>query len=49
MIWSIFAIFVVLWHFGILTAYTMGGFLYLLLILAIITIAHRLRAGRRSV
>ena len=48
MLWTIFAILVVLWLLGMVTAYAIGGVFYLLLILGIITIMHRLLTGRRS-
>lgn len=49
MLWTIFAILLVLWLLGMVTSYTMGGFIHLLLILAVITIIYRLVTGRRAV
>ena len=42
-------IFVVLWGLGLATAYTMGGFIHVLLIVAIIAVLVRVIAGRRVV
>lgn len=49
MIWTIFTILLVLWLLGMVTTYTMGGFVNLLLILAVITIIYRLVARKRAV
>jgi hypothetical protein len=48
MIWTIFVVLVVLWLLGIGTSYTMGGFIHLLLALAIIVVLIRFRQGRRG-
>ena len=45
LIWAI----AVLWAFGLATAYTMGGFIHVLLILAIIAVLARIILGRRVV
>ncbi len=47
MLWTIFTILVVLWLLGMVTSYTMGGFIHLLLVLAVVTILIRLIQGRR--
>ena len=49
MLWTIFAILLVLWLLGMVTSYTMGGFIHVLLILAVITIVYRLVTGRSAV
>jgi len=38
MLWTIFVILVVLWLLGIVTSYTMGGFIHLLLVLAVVVL-----------
>jgi hypothetical protein len=47
MLWTIAIILLVLWFLGLVSSYTMGGFIHLLLILAIIAVTIRLIQGRR--
>ncbi len=49
MLWTICVILFVLWALGMLTSYTMGGFVHILLVLALIMIVINLIQGRRSV
>ena len=49
MLWTIFVILMVMWLLGMVTSYTMGGFIHLLLILAIAAMLIRLIQGRRPV
>jgi hypothetical protein len=49
MLWTIFVILVVLWALGLVTAYTMGGMIHLLLVLALVVVVIRLLQGRRVV
>lgn len=49
LIWVIAVVFVVLWGLGFATAYTMGGFIHVLLILAIVAVLARIILGRRVV
>jgi len=46
MLWTIFVILVVLWLLGIVTSYTMGGFIHLLLVLAVVVLLIRVLQGR---
>jgi hypothetical protein len=46
MLWTIFVVLVVLWLLGIVTSYTMGGFIHLLLVLAVVVLVIRLFQGR---
>jgi hypothetical protein len=48
MLWTIFVILLVLWFLGLVTSYTMGGFIHILLVLAVITLIFNLISGRRS-
>ena len=48
MIWTIFVVLVVLWLLGIVTSYTFGGFIHLLLAVALVVILFRLIQGRRG-
>jgi hypothetical protein len=47
MLWTIVVILVVLWLLGMVTSYTMGGLLHILLVLAVIVVVVRLIQGRR--
>jgi len=49
MLWTLFVILLVLWLLGLVTSYTMGGFIHLLLVLAVIVLVIRLVQGRRVV
>jgi hypothetical protein len=49
MLWTIFTILVVLWLLGMVTSYTMGGFIHILLVLAIVTVLIRVIQGRRVI
>jgi hypothetical protein len=49
MIWTIFVVLVALWLLGIVTSYTMGGFIHLLLVIALIVILFRFISGRRGI
>jgi len=46
MLWTISLILVVLWALGMLSSYTMGGFIHILLVIAIVTVLLRLISGR---
>ena len=49
MLWTIAVVFIALWLLGQVTAYTMGGFIHILLVIAVISVAIRLIQGRRLV
>jgi hypothetical protein len=46
MLWTIALILVVLWLLGLVSAYTMGGFIHVLLVIAVVVIVIRLIQGR---
>ncbi len=46
---TIAAILVILWALGLITSYTLGGFIHILLVLAIIVVLIRVIQGRRVV
>ncbi len=48
MLWTIFVVLLVLWFLGLVTSYTLGGFIHILLILAVITLVFNLISGRRA-
>ena len=47
MLWTIALILAVLWVLGLVSSYTMGGFIHILLVLAVIVILLKLLQGRR--
>ncbi len=49
MLWTIAVILFVLWALGLATAYTMSGFIHILLVLAIVVVLIQLVQGRRPV
>jgi hypothetical protein len=49
MLWTIFVILLVLWLLGMISSYTMGGFIHVLLILALAVVLIRVIEGRRPV
>ena len=49
MLWTIFLILVILWALGMVTSYTLGGFIHVLLVLAVIVFLFRVISGRRAV
>ncbi|MCI0348758.1 MAG: lmo0937 family membrane protein [Acidobacteriales bacterium] len=49
MLWTIFLILLVLWLVGVVSSYTLGGFIHLLLVLAVIALIFQLLSGRRVV
>ncbi len=49
MLWTIFVILLVLWLVGLVSSYTMGGFIHLLLLLAIVVLVINLVSGRSTV
>ncbi|HEY6128459.1 MAG TPA: lmo0937 family membrane protein [Candidatus Acidoferrum sp.] len=49
MLWTIFVILLVLWLLGMVSSYTLGGYIHLLLALAIIVVLIRVIQGRRPV
>ena len=49
MLWTIFVILLVLWLLGLVTSYTLGGFIHILLVLAVVVLVIRLVQGRSVV
>ena len=49
MLWTIFAILLVLWLLGMVTSYTLGGFIHILLVIAVVVILIRIIQGRRPI
>ena len=49
MLWTIFMVLLVLWALGMVTSYTLGGFIHLLLLLAVAAVLIRVIQGRSLV
>jgi len=49
MLWTIFVILLAMWLLGMVTSYTMGGFIHILLVLAVAAALIRIIQGRRPV
>ena len=48
MLWTIFVILLVLWLLGSVSSYTLGGFIHILLVIAIVVLIIQLISGRRA-
>jgi len=49
MLWTIFTILLILWLLGMVSSYTLGGFIHLLLIIAIAMVLIRIIQGRAPI
>jgi hypothetical protein len=49
MLWTIFLILLILWALGMVSGYTLGGFINLLLVVALVVVLIRVIQGRRPV
>jgi hypothetical protein len=47
MLWTLAVLLLVLWGVGLVTSYTLGGFIHILLVLAVVAVAIRLIQGCR--
>ena len=47
MLWTIFVVLLILWLLGMATAYTLGGFIHILLLLAIASVLIQIIQGRK--
>jgi hypothetical protein len=48
MLWTIAVILLVLWALGLVSSYTMGGFIHILLVVALVVIVINVIQGRRA-
>ncbi len=48
MLWTIAVILLVLWLLGLVTSYTMGGFIHILLVIAIVVVLFNVISGRKA-
>lgn len=49
MLWTIFVVLLILWLLGLVTSYTLGGMIHILLVAAVVVLVFRLIQGRRSI
>lgn len=49
MLWTIFLILLVLWALGMVTSYTLGGFIHILLVVAVVVVLIRVIQGRQPI
>ena len=47
MLWTLFVILLIMWALGLVTSYTLGGFVHILLVIALIVLVVNLVQGRR--
>jgi uncharacterized membrane protein YtjA (UPF0391 family) len=47
MLWTVFVILLILWLLGLMTSHTMGGFIHILLVIAIVVLLVRVIQGRK--
>ena len=48
MLWTVAVVLLVLWALGLVTSYTMGGFIHLLLVVAIVVVLINVIQGRKA-
>jgi hypothetical protein len=49
MLWTIFVILLILWALGMVSSYTLGGFIHILLVVAVVVVLLRVIQGRRPI
>ncbi len=49
MLWTVAVILLILWALGLVTGYTMSGFIHVLIVIAVVAVLVRIIAGRRIV
>jgi hypothetical protein len=47
MLWTVFVVLLILWALGLVSSYTMGGFIHILLVVAVVVLVLNLVRGRR--
>jgi uncharacterized membrane protein len=48
MLWTVFVILLILWLLGLMTSHTMGGFIHILLVIAIVVVLVRIIQGKNQ-
>ena len=49
MLWTIFVILLILWLLGLISGYTIGGFIHILFVIAIVVVLIRVIQGRKII
>jgi len=49
MLWTIFVVLLILWLLGMVSSYTLGGFIHILLVIALVVVLIRIIQGRRPI
>jgi len=49
MLWTIFMLLMIMWLLGMVTSYTLGGFIHILLVMAVVVVLIRVMQGRDPV
>jgi Family of unknown function (DUF5670) len=49
MLWTVFVVLLILWALGMVSSYSLGGFIHILLVVAIVVVLIRIIQGRRPV
>jgi len=49
MLWTVFVLLLILWLLGLVSSYTLGGFIHILLVVALVVLIFQLLSGRRMV
>ena len=48
MLWTIAGVLIIMWFLGLVSSYTMGGFIHILLVIAVIVVLFNIIQGRRA-
>ena len=48
MLWTLFVVLLVLWALGLVSSYTLGGYIHILLLIALVVVLIRVIQGRRA-
>ena len=49
MLWTLFVVLLVLWALGLVSSYTLGGYIHILLLIALVVVLIRVIQGRRVI
>ena len=49
MLWTVFVVLLVLWALGMVSSYTLGGYIHILLVVAVVVVLIRIIQGRKPV
>lgn len=49
MLWTIFVVLLILWALGMVSSYTLGGYIHILLVIALVVVVIRIIQGRKPI